>query len=265
MGVATVSAIPPNAPAPIAFRPAPTATPTPAPVVDRITPAPLPVEPAPLAPALVLTPPAAQAPLPVAAPIPAAVWAEEPKVADPAAPITVAGVPIVAPVEPLKPVEIDPVVGWLVVVKGPGRGVAREVVSGRNGIGSGVGQAVRLDFGDLAIAQQGHAYVVYDDEAREFFAEDGKQKIVVRLNGRLLTETMPIRHGDELRIGATTLRFVALCGAEFDWGDKSKPEEDETQKAAEVVSPLEAVAVAEGAAVAVVAPEERTSAAWDDE
>ncbi len=125
-----------------------------------------------------------------------------------------------APAKPSALDPIEPVVGWLVIVKGPGRGVARQIVTGRNGIGSAAGQDIQLDFGDAAIAPQGHAYIVYDDEAREFVVEDGKQKIVVRLNGKLLTETMPIGHGDELRIGATTLRFVALCGADFDWGEE---------------------------------------------
>jgi hypothetical protein len=117
---------------------------------------------------------------------------------------------------------VEPVVGWLVVVKGPGRGAARGLVTGRNAIGSAATEAIPINFGDPAIVPHGHAYIVYDDEAREFVVEDGKQKIIVRLNGRLLTETMPIAHGDHLRIGATTLRFVALCGADFDWSDDVK-------------------------------------------
>lgn len=112
---------------------------------------------------------------------------------------------------------LEPVVGWLVVVKGPGRGVSREIVTGRNSLGSGADEDIRIAFGDPAIAPHGHLYIVYDEEAREFVVEDGKQKVVVRLNGKLLTETMPIGSGDELRIGATTFRFVALCGPDFDW------------------------------------------------
>ncbi len=127
---------------------------------------------------------------------------------------------------------IEPVVGWIVVIKGPGRGAARPFVTGRNAIGSAASADIPLDFGDPAIVASGHAYVVYDEEERAFFVEDGKQKVVVRLNGKLLTETMPIKHGDTLRIGATTLRLVALCGPEFDWND--------TDDAAEKVEPDDA-------------------------
>jgi hypothetical protein len=155
-------------------------------------------------------------PAPVSPPVSAVVSPEPPPAP---APQPVAAAPAQAATLP-----IEPVVGWLVIVKGPGRGTAREIVTGRNGIGSASGQDILLDFGDPAIAPQGHAYIVYDDEAREFVVEDGKQKIVVRLNGKLLTETMPIGDGDELRIGATTLRFVALCGTDFDWGEETKPE-----------------------------------------
>lgn len=129
---------------------------------------------------------------------------------------------------------IDPVVGWLVVIKGPGRGAARDIVTGRNSLGRAAGQDIRIDFGDPAIAPQGHLYIVYDEEGREFVVEDGKQKVVVRLNGKLLTETMPIGNGDDLRIGATTLRFIALCGPGFDW------HEPEASNAASADTPEEA-------------------------
>jgi len=195
-------------PAPVAVAPS---TPGPIPI-----PVPKPVRPpTPIASALGHSPAPASAPVSVPA---AVVAASTPIASAPIpmpAPVAVDQPPVVA-AKPM-PAPIDPVVGWFVVVKGPGRGAACAVVTGRNGIGSAATQAIRLDFGDAAIAAEGHAYVVYDEEAREFVAEDGKQKVVVRLNGKLLTETKPLGHGDELRIGATTLRFVALCGPDFDW------------------------------------------------
>jgi hypothetical protein len=117
----------------------------------------------------------------------------------------------------------DPVVGWLVVVKGPGKGAVFSLRRGRNAIGVAADQAVVLGFGDPAIADQGHAYVVYDPETREFLAEDGKQRELVRHNGRLLSETRPIAAGDEIRIGSTALRFAPLCGPQWDWNGPEEP------------------------------------------
>lgn len=112
---------------------------------------------------------------------------------------------------------IVPPVGWLVVTEGPGRGAALALVSGMNGIGRGDGVRVQLDFGDDAISRDAHAYVSYDDAARRFYVSHNGKTNLVRRNGVPVLATEALGHGDTLRIGATTLRFVALCGDDFDW------------------------------------------------
>jgi hypothetical protein len=157
------------------------------------------------------TPPTPVQPQPV---VPAAAVTPPPVVAVPVAP---------APAAPIVPATVDPVVGWVVVVKGPGRGAALALHAGRNSLGAALGEDLRLAFGDPAIAASGHAFLAYDEEARVFFIEDGKKKELVRVNGRMLTETRPLAAGDEIRVGATTLRFVAFCGPDFDWAQPDAP------------------------------------------
>ena len=86
-----------------------------------------------------------------------------------------------------------------------------------NAIGRGEDCAVQVDFGDDSISRDAHAYVTYDDEARRFFASHGGKTNLVRLNGAPLLAAEALEHGDTLRLGATSLRFVALCGPDFDW------------------------------------------------
>ncbi|MBY4891427.1 FHA domain-containing protein [Rhodobacteraceae bacterium N5(2021)] len=112
-----------------------------------------------------------------------------------------------------------PAVGWLVVIAGPGRGTSLALMSGMNGIGRGDDLQVQLDFGDDAISRDAHAYVTYDDAARRFFVSHGGKTNLVRLNDAAVLATEGLSHGDTLRIGATSLRFVALCGPDFDWSD----------------------------------------------
>lgn len=112
-----------------------------------------------------------------------------------------------------------PVVGWLVVTAGPGRGAAIELTSGMNAIGRGDDIHVQLDFGDDTISRDAHAYVTYDDEARRFHVSHGGKTNLVRLNNAPVLMTEGLSHGDTLRIGATSLRFIALCGPDFDWSD----------------------------------------------
>jgi hypothetical protein len=66
----------------------------------------------------------------------------------------------------------DPVVGWLVVVQGPGRGRSLEIGAGANSIGRAPGQKLCLDFGDMRISRERHAVLVYDPRSRRFFLQN---------------------------------------------------------------------------------------------
>jgi hypothetical protein len=109
--------------------------------------------------------------------------------------------------------------GWLVVVEGPGRGAYFAVSTQVSSIGRGADQDVALDFGDMSISRSGHASVLYDDEQNRFFIGHGNKANVVRRNGQPVLATEEMFDGDMIRIGKTTLRFVALCGAGFRWAD----------------------------------------------
>ncbi|SNT07776.1 FHA domain-containing protein [Tropicimonas sediminicola] len=110
-------------------------------------------------------------------------------------------------------------VGWLVVVRGPGRGASHALFQGVSTIGRGDDQTVPLDHGDTSISRQSHAAIAYDEEQNAFFIGHGGKANLVRLNGMPVLSTEPLANGDEIRIGETTLRFVALCGSEFSWGN----------------------------------------------
>ena len=107
--------------------------------------------------------------------------------------------------------------GWIVVVDGPGRGSSFTLHVGVSQIGRGEDQAVRLDFGDTSISRNNHAAVAYDDEQGKFFLGHGGKSNLVRLNGMPVLSTEEMSNGDEIRIGETTLKFVALCGEAFTW------------------------------------------------
>ncbi|MEM7752160.1 MAG: FHA domain-containing protein [Pseudomonadota bacterium] len=107
--------------------------------------------------------------------------------------------------------------GWIVVVDGPGRGASFSLHAGVSQIGRGEEQTVRLDFGDTSISRNNHAAVAFDEEQSKFFLGHGGKSNLVRLNGMPVLSTEEITDGDEIRIGETSLKFVALCGDEFSW------------------------------------------------
>lgn len=112
----------------------------------------------------------------------------------------------------------SPVVGWLAIIAGPGRGEILRLGYGVNDIGSGPNARVRLDFGDPAIAPENHAAIIYAARSRRFYLAHSVTA-EIELNGQPVQESVELTSGDTVGMGQTQLRFVPLCGPGFDWRD----------------------------------------------
>lgn len=115
----------------------------------------------------------------------------------------------------------DPVVGWLVIVKGPGRGNAVKLGYGWNSIGRDASQRACLDFGDSQISRLNHAKLLYDPRARKFTLTLGEGTNPTYLRDEALLGPTQLQSGDRIQMGDTEVLFVALCGETFDWQDNS--------------------------------------------
>jgi hypothetical protein len=113
----------------------------------------------------------------------------------------------------------DPVAGWLVVVKGPGRGCFQPVFPGMNSIGRDANQRISLSYGDDTISRQEHAFITYDDEQRRFYIQHGGKANLIRVGDQPVLVPTELKPNDLIRIGKSTLRFVPLCGSDFSWSD----------------------------------------------
>ena len=113
----------------------------------------------------------------------------------------------------------DPVVGWLAVVEGPGKGNAMQLGYGANAVGRGDTARVNLDFGDDQISRGGHAIVTYDPRGRKFYVQHGGGTNLTYLNDQPVLIPIELPALSHISIGETVLRFVPLCGEEFDWQD----------------------------------------------
>ncbi len=112
-----------------------------------------------------------------------------------------------------------PVVGWLVVVKGPGRGNFVPLGYGRNSIGRAPSERACLNFGDTNISRAHHAAVTYDPRGRKFYLTHGDSDNLTYLGDRPVLSVEELPPFAHISIGETVLRFVPLCGDEFDWQD----------------------------------------------
>ena len=119
----------------------------------------------------------------------------------------------------------DPVVGWLVVVNGPGLGCSVRLGNGQNSIGRGETSRVRLNFGDRKISRNDHAVLTYDPRGNRFYIQQGKGVNLVYLDESPVLAPTPLPPGSRIVLGDTTLRFVAFCDDEFRWSDQEEPGE----------------------------------------
>lgn len=114
--------------------------------------------------------------------------------------------------------EQDPVVGWLVVVGGPGIGQFRAIFEGNNTIGRSAKNRISIDFGDDAISGDEQAYIRYDSAERSFlFVPNLSKTNVVSINEKRPTAAVELQQMDVITMGRTQLVFVPFCGADFDW------------------------------------------------
>lgn len=117
----------------------------------------------------------------------------------------------------------DPVVGWLVVVGGPGIGQYRPIFEGNNTVGRSDKNRISIDFGDDAISSEEQAYVRYDGSDRSFlFVPNLSKTNVVSVNSKRPTGAVELSQMDVITMGRTQLVFVPFCGPDFDWGALSE-------------------------------------------
>jgi len=116
--------------------------------------------------------------------------------------------------------ERDPVVGFLVVVGGPGLGAFRPVFEGNNAIGRAAKSRIPLDFGDEAISNEEQAYIRYDSNDRSFlFVPNLAKTNVVSVNDKRPTGALELNAMDVITLGRTQVAFVPFCGTDFDWSE----------------------------------------------
>jgi hypothetical protein len=114
----------------------------------------------------------------------------------------------------------DPVVGWLVVVEGPGRGASLNVGYGNNRIGRAPTENVALDFGDEEISRENHATITFDGRHRRFYVLPGQGRNLVYVNDQPVMTPVELTGGEDILLGQTKLRFVPFCSKTFDWYQK---------------------------------------------
>jgi len=113
----------------------------------------------------------------------------------------------------------DPVVGWVVIIDGPGKGTSLQLGPGQNTLARGHQSRVQIDFGDHEISRESHSIITYDPKHNKFYIQPGLGTNLTYLGEEPVLSPTPLVHGSRIILGSTTLRFIALCDDSFSWSE----------------------------------------------
>ena len=116
----------------------------------------------------------------------------------------------------------QPVVGWLVCIKGGNCGEDFKLVAGRNFVGRDRSMHVCLSE-DESVSRVKHAIVVYEPKKNVFLVQPGESEELFYLGDEVIISAMQLKANDILLIGESELLFVPCCTDKFTW---DKEEED---------------------------------------
>lgn len=105
-----------------------------------------------------------------------------------------------------------PIVGWLVVIDGPGAGRDVRLRAGRNEIGRSAEAGAPVPFGDRYMSRRQQLWISYDELSGRFTAAPGTSENVSYVNDTAVEGPTALPDGAIVRIGKTTLKFAAFCG-----------------------------------------------------
>lgn len=112
--------------------------------------------------------------------------------------------------------EKDPVVGWMVCVKGNLYGQDFRLKTGRNFIGRGDGMDVCLK-GEKTVSRDRHAILIYEPKQNLFLAQPGETKELIYLNGSVVLTPTIMKKNDVLQVGDISLMLIPCCDDVYRW------------------------------------------------
>ena len=110
----------------------------------------------------------------------------------------------------------DPVVGWVVCVKGPERGRDYRLHTERNFIGRAPTMDVAIT-GDATISRENHAVISYNPKKHSYRLAPGTSRGLVYLNDEEVLTPMDLAPYDRIELGESELLFIPFCGERFQW------------------------------------------------
>ena len=112
----------------------------------------------------------------------------------------------------------DPVVGWLVCVKGEYFGQSFNLKTGNNSVGRSMDMDVPLAQ-EETISRSRHCIITFDPVNQDFFIQPGDGSGQTYLNDELIMSFAKIKSRDTIKLGFCEFVFCPLCVNGFTWSN----------------------------------------------
>jgi len=116
------------------------------------------------------------------------------------------------------PAGSEPVVGWLVCVKGGYFGQSFCLKAGNNRIGRAADMDVQLAL-EASVSRNRHCLITFDPSRQAFYIQQGDGRGITYLNGEIVMAPAKMEPGDRVGIGEAEFLFIPLCTGGFRWED----------------------------------------------
>jgi len=114
------------------------------------------------------------------------------------------------------PAGSEPVVGWLVCVKGQYFGQSFNLKNGNNFIGRAMNMDVHLAQ-EESVSRNKHCAITYEPNNQAFYIQQGESSGLTYLNGEMVLTPTRMNTNDKIQIGQAEFILIPLCEYGFRW------------------------------------------------
>lgn len=116
------------------------------------------------------------------------------------------------------PAGTEPIVGWLICVKGEYFGQSFNLKTGNNTVGRAMNMDIPLAQ-EPSVSRNKHCVITFEPENQVFFLQQGESSGLTYLNGAMVMSPTGIKEQDRIKIGAAEFLLIPFCADGFRWED----------------------------------------------
>ena len=116
------------------------------------------------------------------------------------------------------PAGSEPVVGWLVCLKGEYYGRSFNLKTGNNTVGRAMNMDLHLTK-EASVSRNRHCLISFEPESQTFYIQQGESSGLTYLNGAVVMAPVKMAAMDRIKIGQAEFLLFPLCTGGFRWED----------------------------------------------